>query len=105
MVFRYEKALDVSKPKTSIPTLDMMQNETLRFLSETLQSRRDIQLNGFAGREMTTTEGKDGRAFRIRIFLTPTGIYHLFSGGSKAQMQKQAAQIDKVFDSFRILPQ
>ena len=70
-----------------------------------LQSQEEIQLGDSNGREIQMQLVKKGSIWRSRYYSTAKRFYRLVAVGSEAEMQKQAAQINRVFDSFRILPQ
>ncbi len=82
-----------------------MQRGMIEILKGKVQKVERIQLNGFPGREITLMLYNGTITFRGRFYMTPKGSYSIGAGGYKTPMQKQAAQIDRVFDSFRILPQ
>lgn len=91
----------------SVPAaqLDVMQRALLKPSGVKLQKREDIQLNGFQGRELKVSLKAGTEAKRAHFYFTPKFFYMILANGYKEQMQKQSAQINKVFDSFRILPQ
>ena len=68
------------------------------------QKREDIQLDQFQG-----VEGEllfaDGKMSRSRAYSAMGDTYSISVSGPEVELQKQAAQITRVFDSFRILPQ
>lgn len=90
-------------PKGEMGDLDVQQKSFLKSSGGTLKKREDIQLNGFAGRELNVASAI-GRAIRVRIFITPKSQYFLMAQGEQADTKKQSAQINRFFDSFRILP-
>ncbi|HEX9997252.1 MAG TPA: hypothetical protein VGB45_08925 [Abditibacterium sp.] len=85
--------------------LRQIQQEFLDYPQDKFQKQEEIQLSGFSGREIQASwlDGKE--TTRARLYLTPKHLYEIVAVGKKAEMQKQAAQINRVFDSFRILPQ
>lgn len=64
----------------------------------------NVRLSGFSGREILV-KSPIGRVARARIFITPKSRYVLMAQSEPADAKKQKSQIDRFFDSFRILPQ
>ncbi len=84
--------------------LDAMQRGGIRSAGGTLQKREEIRLGDFPGREIQHSAQGGASVVRNRFYLTSQNSYQIIAGGKKAEMQKQSAQITRVFDSFRILP-
>lgn len=97
----------LSAGERSNPTaaLNNLQKGMVDSVNGKLQKVARVQLNGFPGREITMSLADGTVIFRGRNYITPRGSYSVGAGGYKAPMQKQNAQINRVFDSFRILPQ
>ena len=78
----------------------MMQSSTSKIVSE-----KRVQLGQFPGRDiqMTVASGTEGQ--RLRIYTTPQRTYQVVARAPHKNMRKYSAQITKVFDSLRILPQ
>lgn len=78
----------------------MMQNSTSKILSE-----KRIQLGAIPGRDivMTVASGTEGQ--RMRIYTTPKRLVQVVARAPQSNMKKYDAQITKVFDSLRILPE
>ncbi|RYZ75654.1 MAG: hypothetical protein EOP06_32145 [Proteobacteria bacterium] len=92
-------------PSNPNKELNLIQQKFLDNPSDAFLKKESIQLTGFWGRDIKTNWMGGQRVTRVRLYLTPKNLYEIVVSGPKAQMQKQDKQIDRVFDSFRILPQ
>ena len=93
--------VDVSNTKAQ---LDATQGGFISSSQAKLIKSEDIQIGGFQGREITTSSLGGAATGRTRFLMTPKSSYLFFAAGEKAAMQSQKAQVDKVLDSFQILP-
>lgn len=94
--------IDVSNWKSQ---LDSMQKGFIKGSRTTLQSSKAIQMEQWHGREATMVAAAQKAAGRARFYVTPKFFYQIVAAGPADNIKKQSAQITKVFDSFRILPQ
>lgn len=85
--------------------LDEVEKQTIQGFKAKFKKSEAIQLDKFAGRQINLAGVKThkGKVF-ARIYVTPKISYSVIAGAYVAEMQNQAAQINRVFDSFRILP-
>ncbi|MBW3637853.1 MAG: hypothetical protein KY445_15525, partial [Armatimonadetes bacterium] len=94
--------VDVSDPRGQ---LDVLQKRLHKSKSAKLQKREEIHLDEFVGLELKSSSADSEITIRTILYFTSKVTYIIAAGIFKEKEQKQAAQIDKVFDSFRILPQ
>lgn len=66
---------------------------------------QSLRLSTFPGRELQLRARGGAQLVRARIFTTPLRTYEISARATPAEMQKMSAQIDRVLDSLRILPQ
>ncbi len=102
-----DSSVDVSDPKAQLNAYEtgLLRSIGTKSPGANVQKRTELQLDGFVGREIKLSLLKGELVTRGRIYFTPKAFYSVGAGGSKANVEKQAAQINRVFDSFRILPQ
>ena len=86
-------------------TLDGIQKGMVEALNGKLQKLQHIQLSGFPGREVTVSLYEGQATVRSRVYVTPKGTFAIAAGGYKEPMKQKTKEIDRVFDSFRILSQ
>ena len=86
-------------------SLNAIQQEISKSFSAKLQKREEILLDDFPGREVKLGWSFGRGTVRARFYATPKMSYVVCAVGPKDVMKNQAAQITRVFDSFRILPQ
>ncbi len=98
---------NVSDPKGQLDVIEKSALETVESKSPgaNVQKREELQMGDFQGRELKMSLLKGAATTRTRLFFTPKIVYQIVAGGKKADVEKQSAQINRVFDSFRILPQ
>lgn len=88
----------------SIAFLDGVQKGFLTSGKAKLESSRELSFNGTPGRELRCSL-QNGTVFSlVRIYATPTMSYQVMAVGAKADVDAQAAKIDKVLSSFRTNP-
>lgn len=97
--------IDIKKPTGPLDAMQRGFVKSSRVKVKGKQRGQELQLNGFPGRELEIGSVDGVTAIRVRLYLTPKNSYQLFAHGAKAAMQKQSAQVERVFDSFLILPQ
>ncbi len=84
--------------------LDSVQDgylSSLKVGSGQLKGTRDVSLQNYPGREMTSTLGSN--VILSRFFLTAKRSYHLSAIATEAEAAKNGDEINKVLDSFQIL--
>lgn len=69
-----------------------------------LRGRKSLRLGKVAGREMWLALPATKNQMRVRLFIAPPLSFQLMAVGPDSQMRAQKKLVDKVINSFRIVP-
>ena len=82
--------------------LDPAQKGMLESSKGQLVKSEDIHLSNIPGREVHSSMLNGAALCRTRMYLTPKVSYMVMAVGEKDKFNSQKAQIDKVFNSFKV---
>ncbi len=95
-----------SGPKVSIENfLAGLVGSYQRFDQVASFQSQNIELDGISGYDLSYVANRGVKGNRLRMYATSQRLYQIHAVGSEAALEKNRALVDKVFASFRILPQ